>query len=260
MGGSGTGRSSRATTPAAAAVARLRQQSPLPSSSARGAAAVSRGGGGGGRTGTSTSAQLLTQAALLQHTRATEARIAAAEKGPTAEDARKLQAGVELSIASGQLARQDAPPAYMSIDVMGKTPDEVCDIILRDMGAAVRDSGGIVVLCGLSGTGKGTTVRRLGARLAAGKSTAWSNGNVFRSLTLLAATWCEQQQPGGAFDAAAAVQRRAFAALSRIPALCAEDLAATWNLELPGDSGVVVPSAVLLAGRRASAAGSPPGP
>jgi cytidylate kinase len=125
-----------------------------------------------------------------------------------AEDARKLQAGVELSIASGQLARQDAPPAYMSIDVMGKTPDEVCDIILRDMGAAVRDSGGIVVLCGLSGTGKGTTVRRLGARLAAGKSTAWSNGNVFRSLTLLAATWCEQQQPGGAFDAAAALTPR----------------------------------------------------
>ena len=30
----------------------------------------------------------------------------------------------------------------MSIDVMGKTPDEVCDIILRDMGAA-RHTGGI---------------------------------------------------------------------------------------------------------------------
>jgi cytidylate kinase len=120
-----------------------------------------------------------------------------------AEDARKLQAGVELSIASGQLARQESPPTYMSIDVMGKTPDEVCDIILRDMGAA-RHTGGIVVLCGLSGTGKGTTVRRLGARLEKGKSTAWSNGNVFRSLTLLAATWCEQQ-PGGAFDADAAL-------------------------------------------------------
>ena len=117
-----------------------------------------------------------------------------------AEDAEKLQAGVELSIAAGQLKPQASPPSYKAIDVMGKTPDQVCDVILQDMGEAAT-TGGIVVLCGLSGTGKGTTVRTLGKRLPAGKSTAWSNGNVFRSLTLLAATWCEQQDDLVAFDA-----------------------------------------------------------
>jgi len=110
-----------------------------------------------------------------------------------AEDAAKLQAGVQLSIAAGQLEVQETPPSYTTIDVMGKTPNDVCDIILESMGDAV-ESGGIVVLCGLSGTGKGTTVRTLGERLPSGKSTAWSNGNVFRSLTLLAATWCDQQE------------------------------------------------------------------
>jgi cytidylate kinase len=109
------------------------------------------------------------------------------------EDAAKLQAGVELSIQAGQLSTQTKPPTYKSIDVIGKSPNDVCDIILNDMGDAVVN-GGVVVLCGLSGTGKGTTVRTLGERLPEGKSTAWSNGNVFRSLTLLAATWCEQNQ------------------------------------------------------------------
>ena len=52
-------------------------------------------------------------------------------------------------------------------------------------------------------------------------------------------------------DPVAAVQRVGFDALSRIPALCAEELASTWNLELPGDEDVVVPSAVLSAGRGA---------
>ena len=109
------------------------------------------------------------------------------------EDAAKLQAGVELSIQAGQLSKQTIPPTYKSIDVIGKSPNDVCDIILNDLGDAVTN-GGVVVLCGLSGTGKGTTVRTLGERLPKGKSTAWSNGNVFRSLTLLAATWSEQNQ------------------------------------------------------------------
>jgi len=53
------------------------------------------------------------------------------------------------------------------------------------------------VLQGLSGTGKGTTVAKLQQQLP--RCTAWSNGNVFRSLTLLAVTRCEQLgQPFGA--------------------------------------------------------------
>jgi len=72
-----------------------------------------------------------------------------------------LQAGVERFIQAGQLSKQTVPPTYKSIDVVGKSPNEVCDIILNDLGDAVTN-GGVVVLCGLSGTGKGTTVRTLG--------------------------------------------------------------------------------------------------
>ena len=75
--------------------------------------------------------------------------------------------------------------------MLGKTPDDVCDAILKHMGDAAN-KGGVVVLCGLSGTGKGTTVARLQARLGPGKTKTWSNGDVFRSLTLLAATWREK--------------------------------------------------------------------
>jgi len=42
---------------------------------------------------------------------------------------------------------------------------------------------------GLSGTGKGTTVAILKEKLGA---TTWSNGNLFRSVTLLAVTYTEQ--------------------------------------------------------------------
>jgi len=54
------------------------------------------------------------------------------------------------------------------------------------------------VLQGLSGTGKGTTVDKLKAKLP--KAVTWSNGNVFRSLTLLAVTKCEKE--GKAFSEA----------------------------------------------------------
>ena len=81
------------------------------------------------------------------------------------EDAEKLQKGVDASIAKGVLPVLNPPPEYLTIDVLGKTPDAVCDIILDHMGSAAT-TGGVVVLCGLSGTGKGTTVARLEAALA----------------------------------------------------------------------------------------------
>lgn len=43
---------------------------------------------------------------------------------------------------------------------MGKTPDEVAQVIIEDVGDASK-TGAVVVLVGLSGTGKGTTVRYL---------------------------------------------------------------------------------------------------
>mmetsp|Transcript_60086 Transcript_60086/g.82304 ORF Transcript_60086/g.82304 Transcript_60086/m.82304 type:complete len:348 (-) Transcript_60086:483-1526(-) len=119
------------------------------------------------------------------------------------EDDQKLEAGIQISIASGSLAVQDEPPKYKCIDVLGKTPDDVCDIILADVGDAAQE-GCVIVLCGLSGTGKGTTVEKLKSKLP--NATPWSNGNVFRSLTLLAVTWCEQQGME-AFNAEAALTR-----------------------------------------------------
>ena len=43
-------------------------------------------------------------------------------------------------------------------DRLGKTPEEVAQVIIDDVGDA-KSSGSVVVLVGLSGTGKGTTVR-----------------------------------------------------------------------------------------------------
>ena len=48
-----------------------------------------------------------------------------------------------------------------------------------------------MVFQGLSGTGKGTTVEALKKKLP--RAITWSNGNVFRSLTLLALSYCEQK-------------------------------------------------------------------
>ena len=55
---------------------------------------------------------------------------------------------------------------------------------------------------GCSGTGKGTTVEKLSSQLP--NTVTWSNGNVFRSVTLLAATWSEQNGHAE-FNAAAAL-------------------------------------------------------
>ena len=69
------------------------------------------------------------------------------------EDGVKLQAGVQISIDKGVLPPMDSPPQYLLIDVIGKSPDDICDIIMDDMGAAATE-GGVLVLCGLSGTGE----------------------------------------------------------------------------------------------------------
>jgi len=69
------------------------------------------------------------------------------------EDGVKLQAGIQISIDKGVLPVLEAPPQYLEIDVIGKTPDAIASIIMKDMGKAATE-GGVLVLCGLSGTGK----------------------------------------------------------------------------------------------------------
>jgi cytidylate kinase len=106
------------------------------------------------------------------------------------EDADKLAAGVQLAVDKGVLEAQPPVEPTTTIDVLGKTADQVAGEIITGLGDAVS-TGCVMILTGLSGTGKGTTVELLKKKLP--KVVTWSNGNVFRALTLLAVTHCEQE-------------------------------------------------------------------
>ena len=122
------------------------------------------------------------------------------------EDDEKLQKGIDFAKNKGVIDPNYVPEPYVQIDVLGKTPDLVAGEILETVKANKGKSGGegsVIVLCGLSGTGKGTTVTKLLQKLEndeGKKVVTWSNGNIFRSVTLLAVTWCEQQSDIDGFD------------------------------------------------------------
>jgi hypothetical protein len=121
------------------------------------------------------------------------------------EDGEKLQKGIDFAKSKGVIDPNYVPEPYVHIDVLGKTPDIVADEILAKVKANSTGAatGSVIVMCGLSGTGKGTTATQLRHKLEEeeGKQVVtWSNGNIFRSVTLLAVTWCEQNLEGGAFD------------------------------------------------------------
>mmetsp|Transcript_20650 Transcript_20650/g.47868 ORF Transcript_20650/g.47868 Transcript_20650/m.47868 type:complete len:360 (-) Transcript_20650:113-1192(-) len=116
-------------------------------------------------------------------------------------DDEKLAAGIKLAVDRGVLTANPGNGAYKPIDVYGKSVEQVTDEIIGELKGAEK-TGCVVVLVGLSGTGKGTTMARLAKMLP--NATTWSNGNVFRSLTLLAATWCEKAGLDG-FDEAKAL-------------------------------------------------------
>jgi len=129
------------------------------------------------------------------------------------EDAEKLQVGIDYAKEKGVIDPDFVPEEYITIDVLGKTPAEVADAMLSEMGKKEGES--VIVICGLSGTGKGTTVSKLMEKIEGdgnGRSVVcWSNGNIFRSVTLLAATWCEQQDGLDGFDADKALTKENLA-------------------------------------------------
>lgn len=121
------------------------------------------------------------------------------------EDAVKLEKGIEFAKSKGVIDPNYVPEPYVELDVLGKTPATVADEILGKIKSSGdgKDEGSVIVLCGLSGTGKGTTVAQVRQKLEADegkKVVTWSNGNIFRSVTLLAVTWCEQQADIDGFD------------------------------------------------------------
>lgn len=113
------------------------------------------------------------------------------------EDDVKLAKGIRFAQQKGVLDPKYKPEPYITIDVLGKTPDQVASQIMESVEStsSKKKKGSVIVLCGLSGTGKGTTVSNLREKMegAGHKVVTWSNGNIFRSVTLLAATWCERQ-------------------------------------------------------------------
>ena len=92
-------------------------------------------------------------------------------------------------MSKGVLEEAPSVEPTRKIDVLGKSADAVAEEIIGALGSAAK-SGCILVLTGLSGTGKGTTVSKLQAALP--NAASWSNGNIFRALTLLAVTHCEK--------------------------------------------------------------------
>jgi hypothetical protein len=72
------------------------------------------------------------------------------------EDASKLQKGIDIAKDKRVIDPKFVPEEYITVDVLGKTPDEVADEILGRVRKSDGGdcSGGVVVLCGLSGTGK----------------------------------------------------------------------------------------------------------
>ena len=152
-----------------------------------------------------------TSNALIGHLGSSEAFVFLANKeqeltiGRDNEDGVKLEKGIEFAKSKGVLPADFVPEPYVQIDVLGKNPAMVADEILGKIKSDNNDNdstnesaaaGSVIALCGLSGTGKGTTVTTLRQKLEddEGKQVVtWSNGNIFRSVTLLAVTWCEQQ-------------------------------------------------------------------
>lgn len=104
------------------------------------------------------------------------------------EDDEKLAEGIKLAIEKKVLPADVQVEHVTIIDVLGKSANEVATAIVDQL--AGNEGGKVIVFQGLSGTGKGTTVAKLQQLLP--NAVTWSNGNVFRSLTLLAVTHCEQ--------------------------------------------------------------------
>jgi cytidylate kinase len=114
------------------------------------------------------------------------------------EDDEKLAVGIQAAIKKGVLPADPHVSAVDRISVVGKSADQVATEVLEKLGKAQEGRGQVIVLQGLSGTGKGTTVGKL--RGALPSCVCWSNGNVFRSVTHLVSEQCDSE--GKEFTAA----------------------------------------------------------
>lgn len=74
------------------------------------------------------------------------------------EDAVKLEKGIEFAKEKGVIDPDFVPEPYVKLDVLGKTPDTVATEIIEKTKSndesKSSSEGSVIVLCGLSGTGK----------------------------------------------------------------------------------------------------------
>lgn len=96
------------------------------------------------------------------------------------EDEDKLAKGIEIGIKKGILQGKPDVAPVTPINVVGLTASQVTEEIVKRLPGK---EGNVIILQGLSGTGKGTTVSKLKDVLP--RCVTWSNGNVFRSYTYL---------------------------------------------------------------------------
>jgi len=105
------------------------------------------------------------------------------------EDDAKLAVGIKIAIDRGVLPADSGVGPVTNINVVGKTADAVASELMGQLATPKEGEGYVIVLQGLSGTGKGTTVGKLKAALP--KCVTWSNGNVFRAVTHLVSEHCD---------------------------------------------------------------------
>lgn len=104
------------------------------------------------------------------------------------EDDVKLAAGIKIAVDKGVLVANPDVAPVRKVDVVGKNADGVAEEIMSQLPGK---DGNVIILQGLSGTGKGTTVKKLQGLLP--NCVCWSNGNLFRTFTHLASLHCEAQ-------------------------------------------------------------------
>jgi hypothetical protein len=107
------------------------------------------------------------------------------------EDGGALQKGIDLGVAKGVLEAEVQVEPIIKVNVTGRSPDSIAEEIKSKLGDA-PSKGCSLTIQGLSGLGKGTTVDKLKTILP--KAQTWSNGDIFRSITLLATRFAIQEK------------------------------------------------------------------
>ena len=142
-------------------------------------------------------------------------------------DVEKLKEGIQRSLDSGAIKDDFELEKVTTVNVSGKSADTVADEIIKAAGV----TSGVLVLTGLSGTGKGTTVAKMSKKLD--NAVTWSNGNLFRSITLLANAYCAKNKMEFSEDMLTPERLQEF--MSYLSFGKREDAGGKWDIHIKSD-------------------------